>query len=159
MKKSIKPIAGVPVVACSLVIFALLIFTSCSDNSTDPDTELTFESVIGTGEMFEPVPDIRTVDTLSVGDPEINDLETDDSGSPITERWICTTSTVSVLDGNGQFPLFNTNADVIYPGNMLQGKSLSNATPSPIVVERAGGVPFRTTLIMATFLPLSTAIV
>lgn len=144
MEKSIKPtkpIAGVPVVVCGFVIVALLIFASCSDNgiSTGPDAELTFESVIKAGGTFEPVPETRSVDTLSVKDPESDDRDTEDGGSPITERWICTTSTVSVLDGNGQFPLFNTNADVIYPGNLLQGKSLSNATSSPIVVERAGG--------------------
>ena len=28
---------------------------------------------------------------------------------------------------------------MIYPGSLLQGKTLSNATPSPIVVKRAGG--------------------
>ncbi len=36
--------------------------------------------------------------------------------------------------------MFNSNADVIYPGALLQGKTLSDATPSPIVVKRAGGV-------------------
>jgi len=123
------------------VIFSLILFSSCSDNGTsgNTDKEMTFEEVIKNGAEFEQIPENRTVDTLSVGEPENKDRETADNGSLVTERWICTTSTMSVLDGNGQFPLFNTNADVIYPGNLLQGKTLSNATPSPIVVERAGG--------------------
>ncbi|HET8864708.1 MAG TPA: thiol-activated cytolysin family protein [Gracilimonas sp.] len=141
MKKSIKPIAEVPIAVCGLVIFALFIFTSCSDNgtSTDTDTELTFESVIASAGLPGEFPESRTTDTLSVSEPEADDRPSDEGGSTETQRWICTTKTLSVLDGNGQFPLFNTNADVVYPGNLLQGKSLSNATPAPIVVERAGG--------------------
>ena len=76
---------------------------------------------------------------MSVGESTIEDRINRDDEEPTTERWICTRRTLRVTDGNGQFPLFNTNADVIYPGNLLQGKSLSDATPSPIVVERAGG--------------------
>jgi len=41
--------------------------------------------------------------------------------------------------GNTGFPLFNPNASVIYPGSLLQGKSLKQATPDVIAVERAGG--------------------
>lgn len=118
-------------------------FISCknSDPGTgpDPDEELTFDEIITQGGQFESFPDSRTVDTLTVSEPENEDREAEEEGEQITQRWVCTTKTVSVLDGNGQFPLFNTNADVIYPANLLQGNSLSNATPSPIVVKRAGG--------------------
>jgi thiol-activated cytolysin len=144
MEQSINKLNKTINLSLLLFIVSLLlifIFASCSDNSTsaDPGGEQTFESVIAGGGSFEPAPENRTVDTLSVGESATDDRDTDDNGSLITQRWICTTSTVSVLDGNGQFPLFNTNADVIYPGNLLQGKTLSSATPSPIVVERAGG--------------------
>ena len=53
--------------------------------------------------------------------------------------WICTTTTYSVEDGNSDFPLFNPNASVIYPGSLLQGKTLSSASPSVIPLKRAGG--------------------
>ena len=39
-----------------------------------------------------------------------------------------------------EFPLFNPNSSVVYPGNLLQGGSLKNATPDVIVVDRAGGI-------------------
>lgn len=56
--------------------------------------------------------------------------------------WECTTETVSIQDGAGGnegFPLFSPNASVIYPGNLLQGNSLSDATPKIISVDRASG--------------------
>src|SRR5690606_37971365 len=53
--------------------------------------------------------------------------------------WICSTKTYSVEDGNSDFPLFNPNASVVYPGSLLQGKTLSNASPSVIPLPRAGG--------------------
>jgi thiol-activated cytolysin len=119
-------------------------FSSCKEGGSatgpdpDPDTQ-TFEEVIALGGETEEFPESRTTDTLAVSEPVADDRQVDEGGSTQTQRWICTTQTLSVLDGNGQYPLFNTNADVIYPGNLLQGKTLSNATPSPIVVERAGG--------------------
>lgn len=128
-----------------MVLVLFITFTSCKNggSATGPDPEspedMTFEEVIGLGGETEEFPDSRAVDTLAVSEPEIDDRETDEGGNQETHRWICTSKTLSVLDGNGQYPLFNTNADVIYPGNLLQGKSLANTTPSPIVVERAGG--------------------
>jgi thiol-activated cytolysin len=101
----------------------------------DPSSELTFAQVVANGEEFDDFPESRT--TTDVG--ESSTANRDDVGVSSTERFRCTTKTVSVLDGNGQFPLFNTSADVIYPGNLLQGKTLSDATPKPIVVGRAGG--------------------
>ena len=59
------------------------------------------------------------------------------------ETWICTVETKDIRAGSGGssgFPLFNPNASVIYPGNLLQGRSLGQATPDLIAVERAGGV-------------------
>ena len=135
-------ITNLSTLAVSLLLMAAFItITSCSDNgtSTNPDREMTFEEVIQSGREFEQIPQTRTTDTLAVSEPVAEDRQVDENGSTESQRWICTTKTLSVLDGNGQFPLFNTNADVIYPGSLLQGKTLANATPSPIVVERAGG--------------------
>ncbi|PWN06588.1 thiol-activated cytolysin family protein [Rhodohalobacter mucosus] len=122
-------------------VLSIILITSCSESGTsvDPDEPQTFEEVIAQGGETGDFPESRTTDTLSVSEPVAEDRQVQEAGSTETQRWICTTKTLSVLDGNGQFPLFNTNADVVYPGNLLQGKSLSNATPAPIVVERAGG--------------------
>jgi len=101
---------------------------------------LTFGQVINLGADPEDFPSSRTEEVLNESEPTNEDYETqNDDGETIEQRFICTTRTVSVLDGNGQFPLFDTNADVVYPGNLLQGKSLANATPAPIVVKRTAG--------------------
>lgn len=136
-KYPLRVIISVPI----SFVMILLLFTACSENGTSVDSNevQTFEEVIAQGGETENFPENRTTDTLSVNDPVAVDRQSDEDGNTETHRWICTTKTLSVLDGNGQYPLFNTNADVIYPGNLLQGKSLVNATPAPIVVERAGG--------------------
>jgi thiol-activated cytolysin len=119
------------------VLLVLLFFTACGkdDSSIADSGELTFDEILKSGYVFESFPESRT--TKDVG--ESTTANRDDEGVSGTERFSCTTKTVSVLDGNGEFPLFNTSADVIYPGSLLQGKTLSAATPKPIVVERAGG--------------------
>ena len=127
-----------------VLVFFLGLTISCSQDDGEiqgnPNGELsTFEEVIAQGASFESFPDSRKTDTLAISEPINEDYERENEGEIITERFICTTKTINVLDGNGNFPLFDTNADVIYPGSLLQGKTLSNATPSPIVVKRAGG--------------------
>ncbi|MCB0592501.1 MAG: thiol-activated cytolysin family protein [Lewinellaceae bacterium] len=135
MKTLLKFFSGL-----SLATFLLLPASCNKEDAPQPNPGAdTFEGVVAQGRDFDSFPESRTVDTLASGELFEEDVEAEDNGNTITQRWICTTRTLSVLDGSGQFPLFNTNADVIYPGNLLQGKTLNNATPSPIVVKRAGG--------------------
>ncbi|SKB28657.1 thiol-activated cytolysin [Maribacter arcticus] len=63
----------------------------------------------------------------------------EDGADIITQRYICTNQRVSLLDGTADFNLLNSNPEVIYPGNLLQGKTLNQAPPLPIVVKRGGG--------------------
>jgi thiol-activated cytolysin len=122
----------------TVLLLFLFITWSCNDDATDGLQ--TFDDVLKQGVNIEDIPQEKTTEILEEGDPYNDDVETeDDNADPVTERWVCTRKTVRVTDGNGQFPLFNTNADVIYPGNLLQGKTLSDATPAPIVVKRSGG--------------------
>ena len=53
--------------------------------------------------------------------------------------WSCTVERRSAVDAPDDYATFNPNAEIIYPGSMLQGATLVNATPEPIVVPRAGG--------------------
>ena len=106
-----------------IVILISLFLGSCKK---DP-AEITFQSIINLGGEFEdPINSetkTTTVDTVVYGD----------------SLWACTTDTYNVIQGMQEFPLFNPNSSVVYPGNMLQGASLKNATPDVIVVDRAGG--------------------
>lgn len=124
----------------NVALCALLVMASCQKDKETEGLYGSFEEVLKQGGMFEDAPDTRVEEPLLESVAEEEDIETeDDEGTKQTERWICTTTTYSVTDGNSNFPLFNTNADVIYPGNLLQGKTLTDATPAPIVVKRAGG--------------------
>ncbi|KAA1242994.1 thiol-activated cytolysin family protein [Aquimarina sp. RZ0] len=121
-----------------LIITAL----ACSKDDTDIDLDpnlsnLTIEEVVASGDAFEsfattttPPEDIPDTEEMFSQNYTLNDT---------IDQWQCIRKKVSVLGGTDKFPLFNTNASVIFPGNLLQGKTLSQATPSDIVVKRAGG--------------------
>lgn len=117
----------------------VLILSGCSSkdpvSSNDEARDAEFKTVIQSGGDFEnPVP---ANDTL------VDTSFTDVVGS---ETYFCNTKTISVTEAPNDFPLFDPNADIIYPGNLLQGASLENATPDPIPVKRAGGTIVMTIL-------------
>lgn len=97
-------------------------FKSVIDIGNEPDTPIEEETEIENIENQERIINAET------GEEEI---------------WECITTTYDLKTGTGNnsggFPLFNPNASVIYPGSLLQGKSLKNATPDVIPVKRAGG--------------------
>jgi len=92
---------------------------------------MSFEEILKSGGVFqEPVQEEEILSTITT-------TEEKDGVS-----WECTKKTMSIKDGAGGsegFPLFSPNSSVVYPGNMLQGNSLSDATPKIIAVRRAGG--------------------
>jgi hypothetical protein len=55
------------------------------------------------------------------------------------EQYFCTRQTVSLTRGYSDYPQFDPNTQVIFPGNLLQGNTLDNATPSGIPVARGPG--------------------
>jgi thiol-activated cytolysin len=106
----------------------ILVLSSCNKNE---DENLNFDSVVEKAGSFDPV----------VNEEEVSE-ETEFSDVINGEVWYCTTTTYNALapgGGSSGFPLFNPNASVVYPGSLLQGKSLRQATPDVIAVERAGG--------------------
>ncbi|HPF69170.1 MAG TPA: thiol-activated cytolysin family protein [Candidatus Krumholzibacteria bacterium] len=100
---------------------------SSSDNPGTP-TPGSFDEVIATGGEFE------TVTTKNEETPGETVLETVGN-----EDYFCTTTHYSVIEAPGEFPQFDPNAEVIFPGNLLQGNSLGQSTPNPIPVRRGGG--------------------
>ncbi len=119
------------------IILLMLLIVGCSDDPVSPNNNSSedFDGVIqGAGDFVNPIP---SNDTLS--DTSFTDIIG-------TETFFCNTRTISVTEAPGEFPLFDPNADIIYPGNLLQGASLDNATPDPIPVKRAGGTIVMTLL-------------
>ncbi|MEL6673218.1 MAG: thiol-activated cytolysin family protein [Bacteroidota bacterium] len=88
---------------------------------------------------FDKVVDCAGVPETVMDNEQITTTAEDVSTIINGEEWKCTTQEYDLVKGNPEFPLFNTNASVIYPGSLLQGASLDKATPDPIVVNRAKG--------------------
>lgn len=122
-----------------LLLLLLTGLTACSssDDPTGPggNNRGDFDAVIATGGEFEKVDPVN----------EVVDEETvvDTIGN---EQFFCTTTTLNVVEAPESFPQFDPNAEVIYPGNLLQGASLGQATPNPIPVGRGGGTVVMTIL-------------
>lgn len=116
-----------------VIVLFILFFVACKEQEPGPDPNpTTFAAVIDNSGTFDPVVTSETV----LDSTESTETQADGS------VWICKTQTVSAnygAGGNKGFPLYNPNASVIYPGSLLQGNSLGNATPNVIAVNRAGG--------------------
>lgn len=98
------------------------------DNGTNPSKPATFEEVIESGGDLP-----ETVDHNVVLD---STTSTELRGN---ENWSCVTRTYDVSKAPEEFPLYDPNSEVIFPGNLLQGKTLTHATPDPIPVRRGSG--------------------
>lgn len=112
-------------------LLSLLMLAACQQEEElqDEMTATTIKEVFSTGGVPEEVQSVEEEEVL--GEEEVL--------LPDGSTWKCTTTRVSVTEGSSDFPLFNPNASVIYPGSLLQGGTLQNATPSVIPVRRAGG--------------------
>ncbi|HSG99112.1 MAG TPA: thiol-activated cytolysin family protein, partial [candidate division Zixibacteria bacterium] len=115
----------------ALVVASQFLFACAKKAPTEPDNSgsQSFDLVISQAGEFETV--TERADTLSV-DTSIQDVVGD-------EDFFCTTRRVSVTEAPDEFPLFDPNKDIIWAGNLLQGATLDQATPSPIPVLRGPG--------------------
>ena len=89
---------------------------SCEeDPAFDPGPNppvLTVEDVVASGDAFEVHPMSTTQPQEIAGTEETfsQNYELDDT----VDQWKCTRTRVSVTGGTGEFPLYNTNASVIF---------------------------------------------
>jgi len=56
------------------------------------------------------------------------------------ETWHCRQYSYDIARATEDYPAFNPNAELIWPGSLLQGASISSPTPDRIVVPRGRGV-------------------
>lgn len=111
-----------------LLAAALLASTTliagCSDQTVD-------EVITGAGDFAEPPAEHAAT---PVGQPGEEILEYQDQS-----RWSCRTQKVSMQENPERFVTLNPNADIIYPGALVQGGSLDSGSPQPIPVARGEG--------------------
>jgi hypothetical protein len=114
-----------------MTLAGALMAAGCGDDGAGPGgPDLgTFEGVVAYGGVYEEAEPREDVTVLAA------DQETAPDGTVFA----CTTERRSVVDAPSDYALFDPNAEIVYPGSMLQGQSLGNATPDPIVVTRAPG--------------------
>lgn len=111
------------------IILSLILFAFLTCGKEDP--ALNYRDIIANGSGFGSVN--YSTETTPLGETEEQEGD---------EIWTCTTTRVSVEDalgGENGFSLFNPAANIVFPGNLLQGKSLRNASPDNIPARRGGG--------------------
>ncbi|MEL6675985.1 MAG: thiol-activated cytolysin family protein [Bacteroidota bacterium] len=109
--------------------------SACKGPDTDPEpAPKTFEEVILEGGYPAP-PALPFYQETNSSSQDTTFL--DANGVP--ETWNCTSKDVELSVNNQDFPLFTAGTEVIFPGNLLQGNSLQQATPSIIPLSRGPG--------------------
>ncbi|MFX0557616.1 thiol-activated cytolysin family protein [Maribacter sp. CXY002] len=127
----------------------LILAVACSkdDPSTDitvnPSTGATLKEVLAQAGDIEEFPrEITKQEGEPVPLPQPEKFDRKDSANldiTVEQRWVCTTKEIDIFGGTDTNPVYNPNATVIWPGNLLQYKSLDNGTPEAIDAKRAGG--------------------
>ncbi len=111
----------------ALALAGTMMMTSCKKD-VSPAEDLTFEEVLKSGGEFETFQNHRILSNTSTSSIPV------DSGN-----YVCTSNTWDVLQGYENFPIYDPNVNVVYPGSLLQGASLNNATPDVVAVLRGPG--------------------
>lgn len=101
--------------------------SSCKKDAS-PSEDVSYEAVLKSGGEFAEFSNYKTLINVNTSSVPV------DSG-----LWNCTNSTYHVLQGNMYYPLYDPNVSVVYPGSLLQGASLNNATPDVVAVKRGSG--------------------
>src|SRR5262245_17479075 len=116
----------------TLILALALLAAGCGEDSptgTPPDDSGDFRRVLDVGGDFETVTPSE-METITDQEEEMRSDGT---------RWLCTTRHISSVQAPLEYATFDPNAEVIYPGALLQAASLPNQTPDPIAVRRAAG--------------------
>lgn len=105
----------------------MLLMNSCKKDAS-PAENLSYEEVLKSGGEFESFPNYKILTNSSTSSVQV------DSGN-----WVCSSNTWNYQQGNDDFPLYDPNVSVVYPGSLLQGASLDQATPDVVAVKRGPG--------------------
>ena len=97
------------------------------------------DPVVPAPDSFTSVVDAGGTYQSAVQSAEVEVLETAEDELPDGTVLICSTERHSIVDTPLDYATFDPDADIVFPGSLLQGNSLGGASPEPISVERAGG--------------------
>lgn len=113
-----------------LFILSLFILAACTSPIEDipPLQDTDFDAVIAVGGEFESV--VEQVDS-TITDSSLTQQD--------GEEWLCITKEYDLVSGAEEYFNFNPSSELIWPGNLIQGNSISESSPNPIVVDRGPG--------------------
>lgn len=120
------------ILSFALLVGFALFGTSCSKDEPTSAPANTFESVISSGGTY-PVAVAKVDSTVTT---DVTDPRTDGT------YWNCTVRKFNVTSVPSDAQTFDPSTDVIYPGSLLQGASLGNDPPDPIIAKRSGGTVY-----------------
>ena len=112
-----------------LLVCAILssLAISCNQNPAEVKSE-------------DQIPNVADLPTPTSRPDAVTSHDSTETG-PGGELLLCHETTYDIARAFNDYPQFDPNAEVIWPGNVLQGGSLASATPEPIptVLERGPG--------------------
>ncbi|WNJ19030.1 thiol-activated cytolysin family protein [Pontibacter sp. G13] len=112
-----------------LLSLGIVIISSC--NSSDDPIPETFSEVVRQAGRISNPQTYETVDSVS-SEPTQELVDGD--------FWICKEFEVDISQNADEFALYaSNNAEIIYPGNFLQGQSVSEGSPKIIPLRRGPG--------------------
>ena len=116
----------------SIVLAIILVLSSCKKDPTTNPTNPTGCTDCNLNEL---------IDNVGSPEPVMEVLDSTETNHEIdfSSNWECTDFEVDITQARGEYRTFDPNSEIIWPGNLLQGNSITAATPNPIVVERAEG--------------------
>ena len=117
---------------CVLVAFAFALFASACKKDEGPiGGALDFDQVVRLAGKVQNPAVYETIDTVPASNPQqIVD----------GEIWACKDFVVDISQNADEFVLYaSNNAEIVYPGNFLQGKSVSEGAPRIIPLKRGPG--------------------
>jgi hypothetical protein len=137
-------------VSLSLILI-LVFFTACIKPTNEGDAEdhsQEINDLINENEEFE----LEDEKPLSKDSEEVLDTweETETINNPdgaedgqytSTQSWETTREYYSALNHPDKYVLYNVNADVLWPGNLIQGESIETGALNPIPISGANRTP------------------
>lgn len=111
-----------------LISFGAIGLTCSREDAIPTAPASTIGDVISSGGEFEDFSNSDEIVADSVLEQSVGD-----------EVYYCVKRTHRVTQGFQDYPVMDPNSEIVYPGNLLQGATLSDATPAPIPVRRGPG--------------------
>jgi len=120
--------------ALALALSVLFLVAGCSDDAEGPAGPGGGGSTTELGRVLD---EAGEFDEFQETYEETEAVEFEETSG--NDQYYCTRKTVSLTEGYSDFPQFDPNARIVFPGNLLQGNTLDDATPSEIPVDRGPG--------------------